>query len=216
MYQLAALVPGASSQIGSSGGMSAGEVNTPVGGDANVEFNGLRQNHNIYLLDGGTISTWRAIGIAINGYLVRSRSNSSCYWVRADGRDTCRFFHPSQHSGEIFVNLASQFLGVDVKGSLRRGHRDMFIGRSLQNQRKILVHEAQRKLRTVVMDHCTRQLSQMRRSDHCGLCQHLEQAFPIETNFLPKDDRLRNRLHADSQHSVDDQLHCRARARTAQ
>jgi hypothetical protein len=53
MYQLAALVPGASSQIGSSGGMSAGVTNTPVGGDAMVEFNGLRQNHNIYLLDGG-------------------------------------------------------------------------------------------------------------------------------------------------------------------
>src|ERR1700676_1636868 len=52
MYQLAALVPGASSQIG-GGGMSSGEVNTPVGGDASVEFNGLRQNHNIYLLDGG-------------------------------------------------------------------------------------------------------------------------------------------------------------------
>ncbi len=52
MYQLAALVPGASSQIG-AGGMSAGEVNTPVGGDSSVEFNGLRQNHNIYLLDGG-------------------------------------------------------------------------------------------------------------------------------------------------------------------
>ena len=52
MYQLAALVPGASSQIGASG-MSAGEVNTPVGGDSSVEFNGLRQNHNIYLLDGG-------------------------------------------------------------------------------------------------------------------------------------------------------------------
>ncbi len=52
MYQLAALTPGASSAIG-AGGMSSGVVNTPVGGDANVEFNGLRQNHNIYLLDGG-------------------------------------------------------------------------------------------------------------------------------------------------------------------
>ena len=52
MYQLAALVPGASSMIG-AGGMSAGVVNTPVGGDSSVEFNGLRQNHNIYLLDGG-------------------------------------------------------------------------------------------------------------------------------------------------------------------
>jgi hypothetical protein len=46
IYQLAALTPGASSQIN-------GFVNTPVGGDASVEFNGMRQNHNIYLLDGG-------------------------------------------------------------------------------------------------------------------------------------------------------------------
>src|SRR5579863_10076579 len=46
IYQLAALTPGASSQIN-------GYVNTPVGGCANVEFNGMRQNHNIYLLDGG-------------------------------------------------------------------------------------------------------------------------------------------------------------------
>src|SRR5579859_208774 len=40
IYQLAALAPGASSQI-------TGFVNTPVGGNASVEFNGLRQNHNI-------------------------------------------------------------------------------------------------------------------------------------------------------------------------
>jgi hypothetical protein len=46
IYQLAQLAPGASSQIN-------GYVNTPVGGDASVEFNGMRQNHNIYLLDGG-------------------------------------------------------------------------------------------------------------------------------------------------------------------
>ncbi len=46
IYQLAQLTPGASSQINNF-------VNTPVGGDAGVEFNGLRQNHNIYLLDGG-------------------------------------------------------------------------------------------------------------------------------------------------------------------
>ena len=46
IYQLAALTPGASSQINNY-------VNTPVGGCSGVEFNGLRQNHNIYLLDGG-------------------------------------------------------------------------------------------------------------------------------------------------------------------
>src|SRR5882762_4665600 len=47
IYQLAALAPGASSQINPSA------ANTPVGGDSGVEFNGMRQNHNIYLLDGG-------------------------------------------------------------------------------------------------------------------------------------------------------------------
>src|SRR5712672_1757948 len=46
IYQLAQLTPCASSTINNY-------VNTPVGGDSNVEFNGMRQNHNIYLLDGG-------------------------------------------------------------------------------------------------------------------------------------------------------------------
>src|SRR6266403_4343682 len=46
IYQLAQLTPGASSTINNY-------VNTPVGGDSGVEFNGMRQNHNIYLLDGG-------------------------------------------------------------------------------------------------------------------------------------------------------------------
>ena len=46
VYQLAALAPGASSQITDS-------INTSAGCNANVEYNGLRQNHNIYLLDGG-------------------------------------------------------------------------------------------------------------------------------------------------------------------
>jgi hypothetical protein len=48
IYQLAALGPGASTAFG-----TGAYVNTPVGGDASVEFNGLRQNHNLYLLDGG-------------------------------------------------------------------------------------------------------------------------------------------------------------------
>jgi len=47
IYQLAALAPGASSQI------DVTAPNTPVGGSAGVEFNGMRQNHNLYLLDGG-------------------------------------------------------------------------------------------------------------------------------------------------------------------
>jgi len=50
IYQLAQLTPGHPSTINNF-------VNTPVGGDSNVEFNGMRQNHNIYLLDGGETTT---------------------------------------------------------------------------------------------------------------------------------------------------------------
>jgi len=46
IYALAALTPGASGNI-------TGLLNVPVGGDSNVSFNGLRNGHNIYLLDGG-------------------------------------------------------------------------------------------------------------------------------------------------------------------
>jgi hypothetical protein len=47
MYALISLTPGASS------GQGDFQTPTPVGGDANVSFNGMRQSHNLYLLDGG-------------------------------------------------------------------------------------------------------------------------------------------------------------------
>ena len=47
MYSLANLTPGASSN------MADFQSATPVGGDANVSFNGLRSDHNIYMIDGG-------------------------------------------------------------------------------------------------------------------------------------------------------------------
>ncbi len=47
MYALISLTPGASS------GQGDFQIPTPVGGDANVSFNGMRQSHNLYLLDGG-------------------------------------------------------------------------------------------------------------------------------------------------------------------
>jgi len=46
MYSLISLTPGASS------GQGDFQIPTPVGGDANVSFNGMRQSHNLYLLDG--------------------------------------------------------------------------------------------------------------------------------------------------------------------
>ncbi len=47
LYALATLTAGASSS------MPDFQSPTPVGGDASVSFNGLRQNHNIWLIDGG-------------------------------------------------------------------------------------------------------------------------------------------------------------------
>jgi len=50
MYSLIALTPGASS------GQGDFQIPTPVGGDANVSFNGMRESHNLYLLDGSESS----------------------------------------------------------------------------------------------------------------------------------------------------------------
>ena len=47
VYSLATLTAGASSN------MADFQSPTPVGGDSSVSFNGLRQNHNIWLVDGG-------------------------------------------------------------------------------------------------------------------------------------------------------------------
>jgi hypothetical protein len=50
MYSLISLTPGASS------GQGDFQTATPVGGDANVSFNGMRESHNLYLLDGSESS----------------------------------------------------------------------------------------------------------------------------------------------------------------
>src|SRR5712664_431763 len=82
----------------------------------------------------------------------------------------------------------------------------MLLCRRLQNQLKVFVHQAQWKLRTVVVDRCPCQLPHMSRSDDRGLRQDFEQPFAIEADFLPEDHRLSDRLHANPQQRVDDQL----------
>lgn len=47
IYALTTLVPGA------SGNMSDLNIPTPLSGNASVSFNGMRQSHNLYLIDGG-------------------------------------------------------------------------------------------------------------------------------------------------------------------
>ncbi len=47
IYALTTLVPGA------SGNMSDLNIPTPLAGDGGVSFNGMRQSHNLYLIDGG-------------------------------------------------------------------------------------------------------------------------------------------------------------------
>src|SRR6266446_1526418 len=92
----------------------------------------------------------------------------------------------------------------------------MLLCRRLQDQLKVFVHQAQWKLRTVVVDRGPCQLPHMSRSYDRGLRQDFEQPFAIEADFLPEDHRLSDRLHANAQQRVDDQLHRGSRARTAE
>ena len=50
IYALTTLIPGA------SGNMSDLNIPTPLAGNASVSFNGMRQSHNLYLIDGGEAS----------------------------------------------------------------------------------------------------------------------------------------------------------------
>src|SRR6266568_649572 len=145
IYQLAALAPGASSQINPSA------PNTPVGGDAGVEFNGMRQNHNIYLLDGGedddrggaggmsiapssdAIGEFRALtsnytadyGLSSGGTMtlvLKSGTNtlhaSAWEFNRNDALDARNFFNPPpQKVAELRVNV----FGFNVGGPVTFG-----------------------------------------------------------------------------------------------
>src|ERR1700676_1981460 len=145
IYQLAALTPGASSQINNY-------VNTPVGGDASVEFNGMRQNHNIYLLDGGedddrggaggmsiapstdAIAEFRALtsnysadyGLSSAGTMtmvLKSGTNqfhaSAWEFNRNDAFDARNFFFPAPNKiQELRLNV----YGFNVGGPVTFGH----------------------------------------------------------------------------------------------
>jgi len=145
IYQLAALAPGASSQINPSA------ANTPVGGDAGVEFNGMRQNHNIYLLDGGedddrggaggmsvapssdAIAEFRALtsnysadyGLSSGGTmtLVLKSGTSTLHasaweFLRNDALDARNFFNPEPNK---VAKLRQNVFGFNVGGPVTLG-----------------------------------------------------------------------------------------------
>ncbi|HET8964837.1 MAG TPA: carboxypeptidase-like regulatory domain-containing protein, partial [Candidatus Acidoferrum sp.] len=145
IYQLAALAPGASSQINPSA------PNTPVGGDAGVEFNGMRQNHNIYLLDGGenddrggaggmsiapssdAIAEFRALtsnysadyGLSSGGTMTlvlksgTSRIHASAWeFNRNDALDARNFFNPAPNK---VAKLRQNVFGFNVGGPVTFG-----------------------------------------------------------------------------------------------
>jgi hypothetical protein len=147
IYQLAALTPGASSQI-------TGTINTPVGGDASVEFNGMRQNHNIYLLDGGedddrggaggmsiapstdAIAEFRALtsnysadyGLSSAGTMtmvLKSGTNqihaSAWEFDRNDAFDARNFFQPAAVE-PVKQELRYNIFGFNVGGPVTLGH----------------------------------------------------------------------------------------------
>ena len=146
IYALAALTPGASSNI-------TGLLNVPVGGDSNVSFNGFRNGHNIYLLDGGenddrggagsmsiapssdAIAEFRALtsnyssdyGLSSAGTMtmvLKSGSStlhaSAWEFNREDGFDSRDFFHPV--SSGAAPKLRMNIWGFNVGGPVTLGH----------------------------------------------------------------------------------------------
>ncbi len=90
IYSLVALLPGTSSTMPDT------QVPTPVGGNANISFNGQRQAHNIYLIDGGedldrggagTISVMPSID-AITEFRALSSNYDSEYGLSSAGTMT--------------------------------------------------------------------------------------------------------------------------------
>jgi hypothetical protein len=147
IYQLAALTPGASSQI-------TGTVNTSAGGDSSVEFNGMRENHNIYLLDGGedddrggaggmsiapstdAIQEFRALtsnysadyGLSSAGTMtmvLKSGTNqihaSAWEFDRNDAFDARNFFQPEAVQ-PVKQELRYNIFGFNVGGPVTLGH----------------------------------------------------------------------------------------------
>jgi hypothetical protein len=146
IYQLAALTPGAVSQINPSA------ANTPVGGDSSLSFNGMRQNHNIWLLDGGedddrggaggmsiapssdAIAEFRALtsnysadyglsSAATMTMVLKSGTSqlhaSAWEFNRNDALDARNFFNPAPAKvAELRVNV----FGFNVGGPVTLGH----------------------------------------------------------------------------------------------
>src|SRR5580700_2972606 len=130
--------------------------------------------------------------------------------------ETREFFHSPQDGREVLFIAVCQLICIDAKRRLCHRHQDMLLCRRIQNQLKVLVHQAQWKLWTVIVRRYPCQLSHMSRSDDGCLCQDFQQTLAIETSFLPQHNSLSNGLHAHTQQRVDDQLHNSSRPGTAQ
>src|SRR6266850_1327492 len=85
----------------------------------------------------------------------------------------------------------------------------MHPSRRLQDQAKVLVHEPDCKLRGVIIVRRFCELTSVCRSNHGGVGQYIEEAIPIESGFLTKDNGLGDGLHSDTKQSIRDEFHRR-------
>src|SRR5208282_246003 len=115
--------------------------------------------------------------------------------------------HLAEYTREVLVAVARRPGGVNLMRDCGRRHRHAELGRLIENQSEILVHEFQRELRRVVIVFGAKQLVLMRRRDHRCPRKYFQQEFAIESRFFPEGDRLGDRLHVHTEQSVDDQFH---------
>ena len=88
---------------------------------------------------------------------------------RVSSCDAGNYFHSPWHRREVFFLSVCELIFVDAKCRHRRRHGDMLLCRCFKDQPKILVHQAQRKLRAVIVNRRSGQLSKMSRGDYSCL-----------------------------------------------
>ena len=83
--------------------------------------------------------------------------------------DAGNFFHLLQHGREVLFLIVCELIVVDAKRCDRCRHDDMLLCGRFQNQPKILVHQTKWKLRAVIVNSDSGQLSHMGGGDHSCL-----------------------------------------------
>src|SRR5262249_26357892 len=106
-------------------------------------------------------------------------------------------FHLQNNGREVFFVSFIQSSSVDLKSRVCRRHSCCYGCCKAEDQPKILVHQAEWKLRGEIAIHGFLQFSNVGGSNDRGLGENRKQLIALQTSLLAECNRLGNRLHPD-------------------